>query len=673
VEKGETVLLLGPSGSGKSTLALCLNGLIPHLIEGHFKGHVLIEGRDTADTPVRELAQAVGVVFQDPEAQFCTTTVEDEVAFGLENLNVPPGEMYPRIVEGLRTVHLLEERAKRVDRLSGGNKQRLALAAILAMQPRILVFDEPTANLDPVGTQLVFSTIEELRSEGKHTIIIIEHKLDHLMHIVDRVIALGPEGRLLAQGRPAEVFGKDYEMLRAHGVWQPQVCELAHALAREGLRLRPFPVTMEDAVKGLRGLLDGRDSSGWESARDNHPLAAESEKRHGSAEARREGWRRHGHALDGGASTGERETAPFQEDPYVCPPQVSHFPTPPSLQDDVCARPPAIEVRNLRFAYGRKVVLDGLNLTVANGDFLAVVGANGAGKTTLAKYIGGVIRAPRGAVMIEGKDVNEIPERVLSSTVGFVFQNPEHQFVEASVFDELAFGLRTRGVPESEVARKVEAALETFGLTRYARANPFALSHGEKRRLSVAAMLIAGQRILVLDEPTYGQDRENAASLLAWLQEISQQGKTILIITHDMNVVAEYAKGVAVLDRGKIVYNDGPRGLFARADLLERSHLSAPVLYELGQAVVGRYGQSQVRRVGDDASRSPSTNRAGGPHPSPLSEGEGAGGRECAPVSIADYVEWIRRKVAAGGDVAGVGQIERHNTRAFEPSGKEPR
>jgi len=521
LNEGETVLLLGASGSGKSTLALTLNGLIPHSLGCEMDGAVRVDGLETRETEVAELSQRVGIVFQDPEAQFVTLKVEDEVVFGLENLCVLPGEMDERVDRALSQVGMIGHRHRRVDALSGGEKQRIALAALLAMEPRILVFDEPTANLDPVGTRDVFALISELKERGNHTVVLIEHKLDELMHLIDRVVALGPGGEVLADGPPRAVFRDRADALQRHGVWMPQTALLAHRMGERGLPLDPFPVTLDEAEKALR----------------RQPV----------------------HRVVGS----EKRRAPQD------PPR------------DSTNGAPAIEVRDLSYSYGEDRVLDSVSLTVPRGDFLAVVGANGAGKTTLARHVAGVLRPPRGAVFVEGRDVSRTPARDLSRRVGYVFQNPEHQFVTDYVAEEVGYGLRVMGLPEAEVSECTSAMLERFGLLRYAKANPFTLSHGEKRRLSVATMLAAGQQTLVLDEPTFGQDQKNAGEMMGLLCELNAEGRTVVVITHDMTLVAERARHAAVMSGGELLFHGPTRELFARPEVLRRAHLTPPPLARL--------------------------------------------------------------------------------------------
>jgi energy-coupling factor transporter ATP-binding protein EcfA2 len=521
LNRGETVLLLGASGCGKSTLAFTLNGLIPHSVGGMMSGRVVVDGLDTQQHPVADLARRVGILFQDPDAQLVTFKVEDEIVFGLENLCVPPATMEPRLEAALAAVHLSAARLRPLDTLSGGERQRVALAALLAVEPEILIFDEPTAHLDPVGTGDIFALIAELKASGRHTILLIEHKLDELMHLVDRVVLLGDGGNILADGPPRTLFASHEDLLRQQGVWTPQVVRLAYRLQQRGIPLDPFPVTLDEAATGLTT--------------------------------------------------------------YFPTPLITQLPNPPLPRSTFPPMPSAVEIRNLSFFYDDRPVLHEISLSVPQGDFLAIVGANGAGKTTLGQQIAGILQPPPNTLWLNGRDAHTIPARERSRLVGYVFQNPEHQFVTGSVGDEIRFGLRVMGLDEPAVARRSEALLARFKLTRYARANPFTLSHGEKRRLSVATMLAMGQQILILDEPTFGQDQQNADELMTLLSELHQEGRTIAIITHDMTLVANYAQHIAVMAAGELRFHGDPRTAFAQPDLLASARLTLPPLAQLSR------------------------------------------------------------------------------------------
>lgn len=533
LEKGRCLLVLGPSGSGKSTLALCLDGLIPHVLEGEYEGRVAVAGLIVEDRPVHVLATRVGLVFQDPEAQFCTLTVGDEVAFGLENLCVPAEEIATRVEEALDLVGLPGFEARPLERLSGGEKQRVALASVLAMKPEVLVLDEPSANLDPRASQELFVVLRRLRRQQGQTLVLVEHRLDDVMDLVDEILVLDAEGALLCRGDPRSVLYEEGLQLRAQGVWLPRVVELAEELGKAGWELPERPLTVAEMVDCLRKTPGWGDRGVWVSA--------------------------------GGQATGLRRLS------------------------DGCSQP-FLDARGVSFQYEGSDVeaLSDVSLQVGAGEFLAVTGGNGAGKSTLATLLSGLRQAQRGSVFVMGKDIRSYRPKDLSALVGHVFQNPEHQFVSERVMDEIVLGIapnhgRRRGrqcAGREAVESEAQEWLRRFGLAGLADQNPFTLSQGQKRRLSVAVMLARGQQGLVLDEPTFGQDRHQSARLLETLLSLSREGTTILAVTHDMELAAEHAGRVVVLCGGKLVFDGCPASLFARSEL--------PPEWGLVQPVIGR-------------------------------------------------------------------------------------
>lgn len=568
IDAGEFVLLLGPSGSGKSTIARCFNGLIPHSLPGELEGQVEICGRDVTDASQATLAKQVGLVFQNPDLQFVTSTVETEIAFGLENLSVPSYEISTRIDDVLDTVGLSGFESRRIERLSGGEKQRLAIACQLAMEPKILVLDEPTANLDSHGTESVYQLLRELAQDDSRTIVLIEHQCESLIDVVDRTLVLDGGGSLLLEGTPETVFAEHPRRLQDEGVWIPAVTTLALELRSTGYwpDSTPLPVTVEGAVEPLGELVSERQSS---QPRTSSPQPDGGDQPERSPD-------RQGGTVDHSDRTNE-----------------------PEMGDDRTT-PPALDIHGLDAEYGSDggadPVLNDVELSVPEESFLAVVGPNGAGKSTLAKHCVGVLSPPQETVFVGGRDVTTIPSKEISRHVGYVFQNPEAQFVTDSVQEELAYGLRQLGFDADEIERRTEQALERFDLTDHAETNPFTLSHGEKRRLSVATMLVVGQQVLVVDEPTYGQDRANADALMETLSELHDSGRTVVVLTHDMRIVAEYADRVAVLVDGKIQFHGTPSELFADPQTLSAAQLSRPPLAELTDQFPAWSGVATVDR-----------------------------------------------------------------------------
>lgn len=564
VSAGEVVLLLGPSGSGKSTLTLALNGLIPHAVPGTLTGSVEVDGLDTQATSVAALSTRVGMVFQDPDAQLVTGTLLDEVAFGPENLRMPVADVLARAETALRRVGLWERRAENPDRLSGGGRQRLAIACALAMGSPLLVLDEPTANLDPAGIEDVYAALADVVAAGDRAILLVEHNLDAAVGFVDRVVVLDHDGRVAADGTVDDVLRRRAEDLHAMGVWLPVSSIAALRLRGAGFALHPLPLTPDE----LRAALDAEAVPAGIADRP-FPAASEIRTIAPIPDAAAEGLRRTDESPNSGSG------------------------------NEVSERAPLIRVRNLTLRRGRAEVLHGIDLDIARGSFVAVVGANGAGKTSLIQALAGVVSPPRGTVHIDGLDVGRADARTLSARVGFVFQNPEHQFIAHTVFDEIAHGLRRQHLPDDDVRARTAALLERFGLTAKADSHPFLLSGGQKRRLSVGTALVAGAPVLVLDEPTFGQDRARADELLSLLSELNADGTTIVVVTHDMQLVTDYAERTVVLADGRLLTESRTADVFADDDLIARAGLRPPPLRRALHGLTRHTELSRIARLAD--------------------------------------------------------------------------
>lgn len=517
VRPGEVVLLLGPSGCGKSTLALALNGLVPHSVPAELDGRVLVGGLDTREHRVGELSERVAMVFQDPDAQLVTNTLLDEVCFGPENLRLPVDEVLERAERALKLVGLWERRADDPARLSGGGRQRLAIAAALAMGSPVLVLDEPTANLDPAGIDEVYAVLRELASDRDHAIVLVEHNLDAAADLVDRVVVLDADGRLVADGPTREVLTGRAEELAALGVWLPVSTLAALRLREAGVAIEPLPITPAEL----------------------------------------------------GAALDAAPTLPAPRDPA---------PTPAAA--GAPAVPPVVTAGGVSVRRGGRrgpLVVHEVELEVPAGDFLAVVGVNGAGKSSLLQALAGVLAPAAGRIEAAGIDPATADAASRSRAIGYVFQNPEHQFVAGTVAGELEQALELQGVPASERAASVTSMLERFGLAEAATRHPFLLSGGQKRRLSVGTSLIAGAPLLVLDEPTFGQDRERAGELVALLRELNDAGTTVIAATHDLQLVADHASRVAVMAEGRLL-GVGPTAEVLAGPLIEQAGLRHPPL-----------------------------------------------------------------------------------------------
>jgi energy-coupling factor transport system ATP-binding protein len=519
IEAGERVLLAGPSGSGKSTLGLCLSGLIPLSLDADLRGQVEVDGRPTLAYAPGDLAERVGTVFQDPSSQFTMLTVEDEVAFGLENLGLARSEMPERVHAALDAVSLVDRAQWRIDRLSGGLQQRVALAAALAMRPQALVLDEPTAHLDPRSATALYDTLDALADARGTTLVTIEHDLDHVASRFERGLLLDRQGRLVADASLAEAFGERIavDAWAALGVRLPAATALARALSTE----LDLPSTIEH----------GAD---WVAAR---PWAQQALR---------------------AAALASRTTEP----------------------GDV-----VVDARGLRLRYtspaSAHLALNDVDLQVREGELVAIVGANGSGKSTLLRVLTGLLRPEQGQVTVGGVDLRAAPARQVARLVAHVFQNPEAGFVADTVEDELAYGPRALRWSAAEIAEHTRSLLERFGLASLRRANPFSLSEGQKRRLSVATSLVLGPRALLLDEPTFGQDRQSAHALMDEIAQLCTRGLAVVIATHDLELVTEIADRVVALADGQVVFDGPPLALLADGDLLARVGQEPPPLVQL--------------------------------------------------------------------------------------------
>ena len=606
LDPGEVVLLLGPSGCGKSTFALTVNGLVPQSVPAELRGTVAVgaPARDAATTPTGELATSVAMVFQDPDASVVTGSVLDEVCFGPENLLLPVGEVLARAEDALRRVGLWERRDDDPDVLSGGGRQRLAVACALAQGSPLLVLDEPTANLDPAGIEEFYATLADVVADGDRSVLLVEHNLDACVGLVDRVVVLDARGRVTREGPPRDVLARRAGELLDLGVWLP-VATLAGLRLREAGMLAP-----DDDGTDVLPLTPSELRARLPRVPDDEPRDDDSTRDDG------------GHTVvltDSGGPTGASASGIRAgisgEDEGLVDESLVDRGLVAGAQDgdesDIAPESrPLLEVRGLTVRRGGRgvtrrrreatgtVVLDDVSLTVRPGELHAVVGVNGAGKSTLLQAIAGVVAPAPGTVRVAGLDPARADLRDLATRVGYVFQNPEHQFVRHTVADELAHALELRRLDPGRIAARVDETLDRFGLRTHRAAHPFLLSGGQKRRLSVGTALIGGADVLVLDEPTFGQDRERAVELLEILGELVRGGTAVVVATHDLQLVAERATHVLVLDDRRVAAH-GPTAQVVTSGVLESAGLRPPPLVEAlrGTAL------SHVTRVADLPSR----------------------------------------------------------------------
>ncbi|WP_305849848.1 ATP-binding cassette domain-containing protein [Thermaerobacter sp. PB12/4term] len=599
IPAGQRVLLLGPSGSGKSTLALALAGLIPAVVEAEVKG-------------ILEPARQAGVLFQDPEAQFCLFTVDEEVAFGLENRCVPPAAMPARVARALAATGLDVPFGHPIHALSGGQKQRLALAAVLALEPDMLILDEPTAQLDPAGRALV---LENLYGLGRQvTVLVVEHNLDGVVDWVDRVVLLGPSGTLLADGPPDRVLAEQRAALDAFGIWRPRSWGPFWVPQVEAFRRSAPPAALPGAASG-RASGPAPAGTEWTGAGEQS-LGAPAIAPQAEVPS----------SLDGAASPGSGPGSAGAAAGF------------PGARNGPGALPgrsalPLVRMEGVTAAHGSRTVWSGVSLTLRPGEWVAVLGANGSGKSTFLQVAAG-LQPPAAGRVVHGPALKGRPGE--TARIGFVFQNPEHQFVTDTVHDEIALGGRLAGVPEAELAARVKALIQRFGLEGLEAVHPYTLSQGQKRRLSVASMLVVPRPLLFLDEPTFGQDARTAAALLGELMEVYRQGTTLVMATHDLELALAVATRVLVFGQGRLLYDGPPAGLAddpAAAAAAGLRGLAGPgTVPGDGVAPPGRPPACPGRRAaaGSGPSRadrpSPGGPPAGSPEPGPAEAGAGTPG-----------------------------------------------
>lgn len=508
ISPGEIILITGPAGSGKTTLCSCINGLVPHYHEGHLTGQVLVRGYNTARSRIGGLASLVGMVFQDPESQLVTASVADEVAFGPENLGVPRPEINQRVKTALSATRLPGYEDREPHSLSGGEQQACVIAAIYAMHPDIYIMDEPLANLDPVGRAQVLKVVVEVAEERGKTLVIVEHALEEVLPMVDRVIILD-QGRIVSDGLVVEVM-RQGDIPRVFT--RPPIVRLA-----EIYHLNPLPMTPDQFYTSLL---------------DKYSL-------------------------------GE-----------INPPSSQ----PPKPRTDK----PVIKLQGVSFSYpDQPPALDNVNLKFYDGELVAIMGRNGSGKTTLVRHIIGLLQPDQGQVIVLRKDVATTPTHELAQDVGFCFQNPNHQIVSFNVRDEMTFGLKAHDVDPAEFESRIHEALAFVDMLDYLDAEVFDLGKGQKQRLALASVLTLKPRILIIDEPTTGQDPKMTDEIFEIIKRLNETGTTVLMITHKVDYAAIYAQRAIVMQHGKIAY-DGPiRPLISNLEILKANSLDLPDITKL--------------------------------------------------------------------------------------------
>lgn len=513
IYEGEKVLIVGPSGSGKSTLAHCINGLVPFFYDGIVTGRLNINGSDATKMNIFELSKIVGTVLQDPDSQFIGLTVGEDIAFKLENYCVSQDEMIDRVNKSAELVDIKKELYTSPYKLSGGQKQRVTLAGATVDDVKILLFDEPLASLDPATGESAIESIDKMQKQNNKTAIIIEHRLEDVLHCdVDRVIVMD-KGEIIADTTIDEIIRKD--ILRKVGIREP--------LYLTALRYANCEINNTLNLKNV----------------DTLELKEYKEK----------------------LNTWYENIEVYESDEN---------------------QNPILELDNINFSYNKeKQILKNVSFKINKGDMAAIVGRNGAGKSTISKLICGFYKPTSGRILFDGKDMVNDTIKERSDKIGFVMQNPNQMISKTMVYDEVAFGLKIRGLSDSQIKERVYETLKVCGLYGYRNWPISALSYGQKKRVTIASILVLNPDMIILDEPTAGQDFKHYTEIMEFLVELNKKGVTILMVTHDMHLMLEYTNKVIVLSEGEKIADNVPAYVLTNKEIIEKANLKETSLHQL--------------------------------------------------------------------------------------------
>lgn len=513
IKEGEKVLIVGPSGSGKSTLGHCINGLIPFAYPGKKEGKLFIEENDSEKLDIFSSSKLVGTVMQDADSQFVGLNVGEDIAFSLENNAVDTDKMHEIVKKVANLVGMGEFLEQSPLELSGGQKQDVCMAGVMVDEAPILLFDEPLANLDPATGKLVIELIDEINKTQKKTIIIIEHRLEDVLHRpVDRIVLVN-NGEILADCKPEELFATTL-------------------LEDNGIRLPLYVQAMKYADVDLSKVKNLADDTDYDLQDQKDKLV---------------------HWYNTNKTDVKKiETAPL------------------------------LTIKDLCFSYdGVKPILDHVSLDVHQGEMISVVGKNGAGKSTLCKCICAFEKADAGTLTFENTDMNDLSVKERADRIGFVLQNPNQMICNTMIFDEVAMGLRNRGISEDKIKEKVENTLKICGLYPFRNWPISALSYGQKKRVTIASILALEPKMIILDEPTAGQDYRRYSEIMEFLKSLNEMGIAIVMITHDMHLMLEYTTRSVVLTGGKKIADATPSEVLGNEALIERANLKKTSLSTL--------------------------------------------------------------------------------------------
>lgn len=516
IRKGEKVLICGPSGCGKSTLAHCVNGLIPNSYPGKTTGTLTVGGQNAENLSLFDLSKVVGTVLQDSDGQFIGLTVAEDMAFALENDCMDQKDMKALVDRVAQLVGVSGVLGHAPYEISGGQKQRVALGGVMVSGVDVLLFDEPLANLDPAAGKKAVELIDEVQKRTGCAVIIIEHRLEDVLHCpVDRVVLMG-EGRILFDGDPDSLLCSD--LLQKSGIREP--------LYVTALKYAGVPLDREQRLSYLPELRlteeDRRRVADW--------FFAQPEPK------------------------GEK------------------------------AKKELLRAENIDFTYeGGHHALKGISASIAEGEMLSIVGTNGAGKSTFSKVLCGFEIPQKGTLTLSGEDLSAYSIKERADRIGYVMQNPNQMISKTGIFDEVALGLRNRGVPEEEVKPRVEKALKTCGLYPFRNWPVSALSYGQKKRVTIASILVLEPKIILLDEPTAGQDLYHYTQIMDFLAELNRSGTTVVLITHDMHLMLEYTPRAIVFHDGHVIADTSAAEVLNSPEIVETAHLKETSLYHLAK------------------------------------------------------------------------------------------
>lgn len=513
IKEGEKVLIVGPSGSGKSTLGHCINGLIPFAYPGKKEGKLFIEENDSEKLDIFSSSKLVGTVMQDADSQFVGLNVGEDIAFSLENNAVDTDKMHEIVKKVANLVGMGEFLEQSPLELSGGQKQDVCMAGVMVDEAPILLFDEPLANLDPATGKLVIELIDEINKTQNKTIIIIEHRLEDVLHRpVDRIVLVN-NGEILADCKPEELFATTL-------------------LEDNGIRLPLYVQAMKYADVDLSKVKNLADDTDYDLQDQKDKLVH---------------W----------YNTNKTDVKKIESAPLLT-------------------------IKDLCFSYdGIKPILDHVSLDVHQGEMISVVGKNGAGKSTLCKCICAFEKADAGTLKFENTDMNDLSVKERADRIGFVLQNPNQMICNTMIFDEVAMGLRNRGISEDKIKEKVENTLKICGLYPFRNWPISALSYGQKKRVTIASILALEPKMIILDEPTAGQDYRRYSEIMEFLKSLNEMGIAIVMITHDMHLMLEYTTRSVVLTGGKKIADATPSEVLGNEALIERANLKKTSLSTL--------------------------------------------------------------------------------------------